>query len=324
MIGGESRRFRSSGGEIAYADRGDGEPVLLIHGFPLSSFTWRSLAPVLAQRFRVIVPDLLGSGASGRPDRAPIDVRAQARYLRELLEHLGIEHVAIVGHGHGGGVALRLALDGFPIGAMVLLNSIAFDVGAAGSTPELDRPTPDRVDRDLVVTEVRTALLTGVADPASVTDDVLEGYLAPWVADGGPAAFVRAVRSAAAEGLTGHEETFATWEFPILLLWGEEDPFLPPAVAERLHEALPSSSLGLLPGVGHLVLDEAGPTVVPMVSEWLRAAYLRTPHRHGELHDGLVMLQLERRSAIEDLAEHEEEDAPVRYDPNDQEIGPRA
>jgi hypothetical protein len=87
---------------------------------------------------------------------------------------------------------------------------------------------------------------------------------------------------------------------------------------------LPSSSLGLLPGVGHFVVDEAGPTVAPMIAEWLRAKYLGAPHAHGDVHAGVVMLQLERRSALEDLAEYEGDDAPVRFDPDEQEVGPNA
>src|SRR3712207_6016496 len=105
-------RSPSSGGELAYTDTGEGPAVVLLHGFPLSSVTWRSLAPALARRFRVIVPDLLGYGASDRPAHAPLDLSAQARYVRELLEHLGIDRTALVGHAHGGGIAQRLALDG--------------------------------------------------------------------------------------------------------------------------------------------------------------------------------------------------------------------
>lgn len=317
------RRFRSSGGEIAYTDQGDGEAVLLLHGFPLSSFSWRTLAPVLAQRLRVIAPDLLGYGRSGKPAGAPLDIRAQAGYMLELLEHLGIDRVGVVGHAEGGGVAQRLALEGFDVAAMVLVSSIAFDASPVGPTRDVQRLDPAGLDRHLVAERMQSTVLTGVADPANVTDDVIEGYSGPWVDAGGPAAFVRAARALDGEGLTGHEQAFASWAFPIILLWGEEDPWLPPSLAERLHDALPSSALGLLPGVGHFVLDEAAPTVVPMIAEWLRAAYLRAPHAH-DLREGVVMLQLERRSALEDLAEHEAEDPPVRFDPDEQEIGRHA
>ncbi|HSL11076.1 MAG TPA: alpha/beta hydrolase [Actinomycetota bacterium] len=324
MSDGEVRRFATTGGELAYTDTGDGPAVVLLHGFPLSSVTWRSLAPALTQRFRVVVPDLLGYGGSDRPAHAPLDLRAQAGYVRELLGHLGLDRVALVGHAHGGGIAQLLALDGLDVGAMVLLSSVASDAWPEDATRELQAVDPGSLDDEAVEARVRAALLTGASDPLALSDDVVSSYVAPWGAEGGAAAFLRAARALDGRGLTGHEAAFAAWGFPILLLWGEDDPVVPLDVAERLHDALPSSSLGLLPGVGHFVMDEAGPTVVPMVAEWLRAKYLGAPHTHGDVHAGVVMLQLERRSAVEDLLEYERDDPPVRYDPREQEVGPGA
>jgi pimeloyl-ACP methyl ester carboxylesterase len=320
----ESRRFASSGGELSYVDVGEGPAVLLLHGFPLSSVTWRALTPALAPRFRVVVPDLLGYGASDRPAHAPLDLRAQTRYVHELLDHVGVDRVALIGHAHGGGIAQLLALDGgIDVAAMVLLDSVAFDAWPVGSTRELQHVDPIRLSAELVEAGIRAAFLTGVGDPATLGDDVVASYLAPWVTDGGPAAFVRAAQGLDGRGLTGHEAAFGGWTFPIMLLWGEDDPFLPPSVAERLHDALPSSTLGLLPGVGHFIVDEAGATVVPMVAGWLRSRYLGEPHTHGDAH-APVMLELGRRSAPEDLAAYEDDDGTVRFDPDEQEVGPNA
>ena len=322
MSGQEPRRFPSSGGQLAYVALGSGEAVLLLHGFPSSSAIWRDLAPTLAQRFRVIVPDLLGYGASDRPAHAPLDLAAQARYVRELLDHLEVGRVAIVGHAHGGGIAQLLALDGLDVGAIVLVSSVGFDAWPIESIRDVQGIDPDRLTPELVEAGMRAVLLTGVFDQAVVTDELVAAYVGPWVGEGGPATVVRAANALDGQGLTGHEATFARWSFPILILWGEDDPFLPASLAERLQDAMPSSSLGLLPGIGHFVFDEAGPTVVPMIAGWLRAAYLGAPHAHGGLQEGVVMVQLERRSALEDLAEYEHEDTPVRYDPDDQEVGP--
>ena len=91
-------RVSTSGGEIAYTDDGDGPPVLLIHGFPQSSFVWRDLGPLLSSRFRVIVPDMLGSGDSDRPADEPLGLVAQAGYLAELVRALDVERFAVIGH----------------------------------------------------------------------------------------------------------------------------------------------------------------------------------------------------------------------------------
>ena len=118
-------------------------------------------------------------------------------------------------------------------------------------------------------------------------------------------------------------EGLSAWEAPVLILGGEEDPAVPVETLERLHDRMPSSSLGLVPGCGDLLTD-AWDTVGPMVLEYLRARYLRAPHGHGDTA-GLVALQLERRPPWVDLAEYEVDDPePVSLDPADQEVGPGA
>ena len=104
-------RVATAGGELATRDEGDGPAVLLVHGFPWTSHVWRGLIPALTARHRVIAPDLLGLGESDTPDDAPMGLEAQAGYVGELLDALGVDRVAVVGHGAGGGIAQLLAAD---------------------------------------------------------------------------------------------------------------------------------------------------------------------------------------------------------------------
>src|SRR5207249_5783666 len=107
----ERKRIGLTAGEMAYVDMGEGPPVLLLHGFPTSADLWRREAWLIAQRMRVIVPDLIGYGQSDKPVDADLTEPAQAGYVRELLDLLGVDDVAIVGHGIGGALAQMLALD---------------------------------------------------------------------------------------------------------------------------------------------------------------------------------------------------------------------
>jgi pimeloyl-ACP methyl ester carboxylesterase len=110
------------------------------------------------------------------------------------------------------------------------------------------------------------------------------------------------------------DDDLASFEFPVLLLWGEDDEVVPVAVAEELNDAIPTSTLGLLPGCGHDLTDEAAATVAPMILEYLRARYLKESHAeaHGHdadhAHDGVVRIQLERRPPWVDLEEDERDD----------------
>jgi pimeloyl-ACP methyl ester carboxylesterase len=112
----------------------------------------------------------------------------------------------------------------------------------------------------------------------------------------------------------------ASFDFPVLLLWGEDDAVVPVSVAEELNDAIATSTLGLLPRCGHDLTDEAAATIAPMILEYLRARYLREPHRAGHAHDGVVRIQLERRPPWLDLEEDERDDWFVPDD--DEEASP--
>jgi pimeloyl-ACP methyl ester carboxylesterase len=302
----EVRRLETSGGAIAYREVGEGPPVVLIHGFPQSSHVWRHAVPVLAARFRVIVPDLLGTGASERPASARLDLVAQAGYLGELLDGLGVDRCAVIGHSFGGGIAQLLALDRPEVDAMVLLASSAFDAWPTAATREIqDTPAEQEVE-DLVASGIRASLRSGMAAPDRLSPDDVEAYVRPWTGPGSVASFFRFARQIDGLGLVERTEDLGRLEIPVLLFWGEQDPFYPPAIAERLNGAIPSSTLGLLPGCGHFLMDEAPETLVPMMFEYLRARFLHAPHGHGA--EGIVTIQLERKPPWVEMAELEDED----------------
>jgi haloacetate dehalogenase len=91
--------------------RGEGQPVLLLHGYPQTHVTWHGVAPALAARFAVVIPDLPGYGRSQLLDRGSWDKRAVAAELVTLMQKLGHERFVIVGHDRGARVGYRLALD---------------------------------------------------------------------------------------------------------------------------------------------------------------------------------------------------------------------
>jgi len=122
------------------------------------------------------------------------------------------------------------------------------------------------------------------------------------------------------------EGVLASFDFPVLLLWGEDDAVVPLSVAEELNDAIATSTLGLLPGCGHDLTDEAAATIAPMILEYLRARYLREPHAGHTLgtdhaHEGVVRIQLERRPPWVDLEEDERDDWFVPDD-DDEEAAP--
>ena len=109
------RRIRASGAEINLVMRGDGPPLLLLHGYPQTHAMWHRIAPRLAQYFTVVCTDLRGYGDSGKPESEPdhrtYSKRAMAQDQVDVMQALGFPRFALAGHDRGGRVAHRLARD---------------------------------------------------------------------------------------------------------------------------------------------------------------------------------------------------------------------
>ncbi|MGZ4126071.1 MAG: alpha/beta fold hydrolase [Actinomycetota bacterium] len=273
------RRIRISAGELAVVDAGerDAPPVLFLHGFPTSSFLWRAFVPMLPPMMRALAPDLLGAGDSDKPEHAPLGIEAQAGYVGELLDALGLERVAVVAHADGGGTAQLLAIEG-RVEVLVLIDSIAFDAWPSEPMRELQR----RVERADALAD---ALIGGTFDLGMghrdrLAREALAEYQRPFAGEGGVRAFARWASSLDGRGLVGREQELAALDLPAFLLWGEDDPFEPVEVAERLAELIPRSSLALLPGCKHFLPEDAPQTIAPLIYEYLRGTYAKQPHVH--------------------------------------------
>ena len=113
--GFERQRIRTSGATINLVKAGEGEPVLLVHGYPQTHAIWHKIAPALARKYAVVCPDLRGYGDSskpkGLPDHSNYSKRAMARDMVEAMAALGHREFHVVGHDRGARVGHRLARD---------------------------------------------------------------------------------------------------------------------------------------------------------------------------------------------------------------------
>lgn len=116
MFEGFSQQIiKTSGPAINVVHGGDGPPLLLLHGYPQTHVMWHKVAPLLADRFTVVCPDLRGYGDSDKPEsgaqHAAYSKRAMAQDQVEVMQALGFERFAVVGHDRGARVAQRMCLD---------------------------------------------------------------------------------------------------------------------------------------------------------------------------------------------------------------------
>lgn len=169
----------------------DGEAILLLHGWPQTSYAWRRVAPLhAAERYRVIIPDLRGLGDSAKPESG-FDRKTVARDMLELLDQLGIHQVWLAGHDMGGQVAYPLAAQ-WPerVRGLVFIEAVlpgfgqeaAMDVAAGGSWqfgfnragPIAEALVQGR-ERLFIEAMIRRETV-GVFDPAAISDEDIAVY----------------------------------------------------------------------------------------------------------------------------------------------------
>jgi pimeloyl-ACP methyl ester carboxylesterase len=287
--------------EIAYVDRGEGPPVVLLHGFPTTSALWSAIGPGLAQDFRVLAPDMLGYGRSDQPDGVSFHPRAQAGYVRELLASKGIERFAVVGHDVGGLVAQFLALDGDGVDVLVLLDTDAFDLWPIEGLRMLQDAEPAQEEPGFVGDVIDLTLDLGATRKDALTQELVAEFRDPFTTDdAAAAAFFRAVRAIDGEGLAGRDDELTALDVPSLLVWGEDDPYVGVEIADRLAATLARPALVTLPDVGHFTPLEAPDLVGALVEQFLATHLLGRGHSHGPEHahggpaTGPVPVTLER------------------------------
>jgi pimeloyl-ACP methyl ester carboxylesterase len=107
---GSGHTTQVRGTHVAWGEMGDGYPLVLLHGLADSHRTWRRAAPLLAKRFRVLMPDLTGFGYSGRPD-VPYTLTWHAGVISDWMGAIGVEKAHFCGHSYGGGIAEWMLLE---------------------------------------------------------------------------------------------------------------------------------------------------------------------------------------------------------------------
>jgi len=239
-----------------------GTAVILIHGFPTSSFLWRNIAPAITDAGHTAYAiDLFGHGESDRPYDSDFGIASQSEYLDAAMTALRVARGILVGVDIGGDIALRLAATRPErVEKLVLINTPAFDELPAKDITQLQRNTARfavRTTRCILGAAplVEAVLKASVADPEKhMPTKLIARYLAPFVGKEGPNHLLTLANSISAEDLEDIE--LRDIHVPALLLWGEEDAFVDAKIGEKLSNALPDGRLVRVPGVGRLLPEE--------------------------------------------------------------------
>jgi 2-hydroxymuconate-semialdehyde hydrolase len=246
---------------------GAGRPVVLLHGIPTSSLLWRHVQPQLLPHADVIAIDLLGYGASDKPESPLPTLPVQVDLLAELLEMWDLRDVLVVGHDIGGGVAQLLALRSAErVSGLVLVDAVAYDSFPEPTIARMKDPAWDeRIQSVDLAAGLQRSLSKGLTSPQeSATDAIAALYAAPFAGHEGRAAYLRAARALRTEDLATSMPAVERLTIPVHLVWGSDDPFQPLHYGQRLEAALVNADLTVVPG-GRPFLPEDHPQVLVRV-----------------------------------------------------------
>lgn len=266
------------GTTLAYRELGPhhedaGATVLLLHGWPTSSYLWRDVMPPIAEQHRVLALDLPGFGGSAKPARGRYHFADFEAAIDGFLAAVGEDRVAIVGHDIGGPIAAHWALR-HPerTAALVFLNTLLypdFDPSVIEFVATLT--TPERRDQLTSPAGLAEFMRTGVTDPGRLDDDVIAAVVAPFTADDDRHALARAGVGIEPDGFEEIARGLPSLQIPVGAVYGEHDRILPD-VAEtmtKLQRDVPHAAVTALAGCGHFLQEEAPDEVGRLIAEML-------------------------------------------------------
>jgi haloalkane dehalogenase len=233
----------------------DRDPVLLIHGYPQSSYMWGPLLePLAAGGRRVIAPDLAGFGDS--PPNPPGTWEHHVETLERFRDRLGLDRVVLGAHDWGGMIGLRWACDRpGSVSALILSNTGFFadtewhNLGRALRTPGQGEQLLDNLTTEAFATVIRD--LGG-----RLSERAIQEYWKTFTTREGRQGLLELFRSGDFEKLKPYAGELGRMGIPALILWGQNDPFVPVSGAERFHREIADSELVVLAEASHFVYDD--------------------------------------------------------------------
>jgi pimeloyl-ACP methyl ester carboxylesterase len=268
-----TRREPTSFGEVAFDAFGSGPPVVLVHGTPSRARVWRRVVPELAAGHRVIVFDLLGYGDSVPSAGQEVGVAVGGRELAELLARWKLDAPALVGHDIGAAAVLRAHLvEHAPAAAIALIDAVVLRPWITPPSRQMQgeleryRALPDR---ELAET-IRRHLATATAAPLEPGD--FAALFGQWEGADGQARYLRNLAGFDEADTDALEPLLPSLTAPLLVLWGEQDAWLPVETSARIAALVPGAERVVVPDAGHFSMEDRPQAIARELRRFLAGA----------------------------------------------------
>jgi|SRR5882724_6639774 len=259
---------------------GAGDPLLCIHGFGASLYSWRNFIGPLAKDYRLILIDLKGCGKSPKPLDTKYSTQDHADLLCQFILEHDLRNLTLIGNSFGGALSLLLSIVLADAGEAARLKSlILIDAGAYKeyvpaylkllSVPLINLGVylvPSRF-------AVRAILRKAYYDPSKITEEQIAAYTAPIAAPGGKHALRETGKQLLPPNFDELIKRYKDIRVPTLIIWGRQDRIIPLKVGELLDRDIANSTLKIIEECGHAPQEEKPEETVPLVLEFLQGLY---------------------------------------------------
>ncbi|BDD07802.1 alpha/beta hydrolase [Fulvitalea axinellae] len=261
--------FDFRGREIRWGVRGRGKALVIVHGTPWSSFSLRHLISGLSDRYRVYYYDLLGYGQSDKSD-GDVSLGIQNEALTALLDFWELDRPVVIGHDFGGATVFRThLLNGKRYEKLVVIDPVAISPWGSpffnhvNKHEEAFSGMPDYIHEAVVGAYIKTAA------HGNLDQETIEGIIEPWTGEKGKAAFYRQIAQADQKYTDQIQGRYKDIKIPTLILWGEDDVWIPLEKGEKLNGLIPGSQLITVPESGHLVIEERPRELITEIEKFI-------------------------------------------------------
>ena len=250
--------------------------MLLLHGWPTSSFLWRDVMPAIARYNRVIALDLPGFGGSDKPLDARYDFEFHSRAIDGFLDALGIDVVGLAVHDLGGPIGVRWALDNPErVSRLALLNTLLYpDFDPTVMEFVTTLATPEKRDELTSPAGLEYVVRLGLSSDDAATAEMVAGVTEPFADPDSRLALAKAGIELQPEGFADIAQRLPGLRVPVRIVYGEQDRILPD-VAEtmaRVGRDVLHAEVTALPGAGHFLQEEAGAEVGDLLAAFFGEA----------------------------------------------------
>ena len=254
-----SHYLQVNGLKLHYLEAGQGEAVLLLHGWPTSAYLWRNIIPTLAATKRVIALDLAGFGKSDKPLHVRYSFDFYTDLIADFLDQLKITQANLVVHDLGGPVGLMWAVRHYQaVMRLVFLNTLIYpNLSWANRLFILATYMPYFKGRLSSPKGIKAAMRIGMS--SRLDAEGISAYQEPFQDADSQKALLKTVQGLSIKGLKEIAHKLPDFEIPVALIYGEDDRILKDVAQtmQRLKRDMPHAELIPIPEAGHFVQEDA-------------------------------------------------------------------